>query len=63
MADFWGELKSWQKVAETTMMILKSVFTHCRSILDLLYAKNGLEKDLILEKNQNFEKLQNWPIL
>ena len=34
-----------------------------RSTLDLLYAKNGLEKDLILEKNQNFEELQNWPIL
>ena len=26
-----------------------------RSTLDLLYAKNGLEKDLI-EKKQNFEK-------
>ena len=63
MADFGGELKSWEKVAETSMMILKSVFRHFRSFLDFLYAKNGLEKELILEKNKNFEKLQNWPIL
>ena len=44
-------------------MILKRVFTHCRSILDVLYEKDGLEKELILAKNQSFIKLQNWPIL
>ena len=29
--------------------------------LELLYAKNGWKKNLILEKREHFENSQNWP--